>query len=157
MMPFREQRHFNSIVNTAWRPFTSLILRIRNYRAFLAAGQDREVINNCLSTPLPRARPSFIVASMPVPEPEITPKILLEHMQRMGAGLQMHINELGTQMRDMNVEWKADMRDMEQRLTERIDRGERNLSQQIDAINHRLDALEIEDLPQRVALLEQRR
>lgn len=75
---------------------------------------------------------------------EITPAILLQHMQAMRF-------ELTTQIKNLDMKTTAS----EKHLTERIDRLDRNLTRQIDAIDQRLDAIEIEMLPKRVQALEQ--
>ncbi len=77
---------------------------------------------------------------------EITPKILLEHMQAMQASLSGKIDALaeGMGMRITKVE------DGIQRLERKID----TLTIGVDAIDARLDAIEIERLPQRVSVLE---
>ncbi len=71
---------------------------------------------------------------------DITMHMLLEHQQAMKI-------ELLQQMRDMRKELvnelRTDMRNMERRLT-----------RQIDGIDKRLDAVEIEHLPYRVKRLE---
>jgi hypothetical protein len=74
---------------------------------------------------------------------DITMHMLLEHQQAMKI-------ELLQQMRDMRKELvselRTDMRNMERRLT-----------RQIDGIDKRLDAIEIEELPKRVSRIERDR
>jgi hypothetical protein len=84
-------------------------------------------------------------------EPEITPKILLDHLQAMGQALTQQIGDM-----------KDELRAAEQRLGHRVGRLEDrvdqlggSLSRQIDGIDKRLDELEIAQLPRRVAALEQ--
>ena len=79
-------------------------------------------------------------------EPDITPKILLEHIQQMGQTLQQ------LDLRGVETRLSGRMDELERR----IDRVERNLSTQIDGIDRRLDEIEIEGLPSRVATLEQK-
>ena len=79
-------------------------------------------------------------------EPDITPGILLTHMRGMEQRLVQRIDKL---------EGRID--GMEQgigNLTHRIDRLDINLTRQIGAIDRRLDTIEIESLPRRVAVLE---
>ncbi|MDD4628671.1 MAG: hypothetical protein PHE68_04755 [Candidatus Peribacteraceae bacterium] len=62
----------------------------------------------------------------------VTPTVLLQHMQGMEQRLTSRMDGLGNKMDRMHV----------------------NLSAQIDAIDQRLDVIEIENLPKRVAKLE---
>lgn len=89
---------------------------------------------------------------MPEPESEITPKVLLDHLQAVGQALGQQISAV-----------RAELHAVEQRLGDRIRhlegrvaRSETTLSQQIDGIDKRLDELEIVQSPRRVAALEQR-
>ena len=74
-----------------------------------------------------------------MPDNDITLQIVLEHMQNMQRVL---MSEIGAVRTDL------------QRLERRVDRMETNLTNQIDAIDKRLDAIEIENLPKRVRVLE---
>jgi len=75
--------------------------------------------------------------------PKITLRILLDHIQYLGRSVHQEIESL-----------KVEMRSLEGRLNDRIDRVDRNLTRQIDAIDQRLDAFEAELLPQRVKAIE---
>jgi predicted nucleic acid-binding Zn-ribbon protein len=93
------------------------------------------------------------LCTMSTPEAEITPAVLLQHMQRLHETLRADIQGLGVRMD--RLEQRMDR--VEQRLDrgeQRIDRLERNLTQQLDGIDRRLDILEIEKLPARVTSLE---
>jgi predicted nuclease with TOPRIM domain len=72
-------------------------------------------------------------------DPEITPKVLLDHLQAMSQSLREEIRAV-----------RADVR----QVGERVDRVERNLTAQIDALDRRLDELEVQTLPRRVTALE---
>lgn len=78
------------------------------------------------------------------PDDEITPKVLLEHLQQMEL-------RIGLKVEAVRVELKADIVDLRQK----VERMERNLSGQMETIDERLDAIEIERLPRRVGVLEQ--
>jgi hypothetical protein len=71
--------------------------------------------------------------------------MLLEHLQRMEQRLTASIQDV-----------RADVQTVEGKLTKRIDRLEVKLTTQLDGIDERLDGLEIEHLPRRIAALEQR-
>jgi hypothetical protein len=73
----------------------------------------------------------------------ITLKVVLDQMQSMHNVVLQEIRRL-----DVKID------QVEKRLGARIDRVEANLTRQIDAIDKRLDAIEIEQLPARVAKLE---
>lgn len=74
---------------------------------------------------------------------DITLKTVLEHIQNMQRTFTLSHQEL-----------KKEIRSVERRLGHRIDLVEANLTTQIDAIDKRLDTIEIEKLPQRVTKLE---
>ena len=74
---------------------------------------------------------------------DITPKILLEHMQGMQQELLAGQAKLETKLTKR-------IDGVETKLTERIDTLETNLGGQIEAIDKRLDAVELEFLPKRV-------
>ncbi len=82
---------------------------------------------------------------MPTPDSDITARMLLEHLRQMEQRLTASIQGV-----------QADVRAVEAKLTRRIDRLETNLATQLDAIDRRVDGLEMEHLPRRVAGLEQR-
>jgi len=77
---------------------------------------------------------------------EITLKTVIEHIQAQG------------------VEFRGEFRKVQERidvlsttinnLRETVERNHRNLTVQIDAIDKRLDAIEIENLPRRITTLE---
>ena len=75
---------------------------------------------------------------MPIND-DITPKVLLEHMQNMQ-------RVLGGKIDQNRLELKADI----QRVERKVD----ILKVGVDNIDKRLDAIEIENLPKRVAVLE---
>jgi len=81
---------------------------------------------------------------------DITPKVLLEHMQNMQRVLMERMDGLDQYMGGLDQ--KID--NAEKKLIYRIDKLEINLTQQIDGIDQRLDTIEIEKLPQRVTALE---
>jgi hypothetical protein len=83
---------------------------------------------------------------MPDHDDGITLKTILDHMQNMQRTLLNEIAKLGSRVG--GVEIRMD------RLETRIDRMETNLTAQIDGIDKRLDAIEIETLPQRVKAIE---
>jgi len=74
---------------------------------------------------------------------DITPKILLEHMQAMRIELVGKMDRLESRVDTLEI-----------RLTSRIEGVERRLTRQIDMIDQHLDAIEIENLPKRIAALE---
>lgn len=74
------------------------------------------------------------------PSKDITPAVLLAHIQAVGNDVRTLDTRLGT---------------VERSLGSRIDRLQSNLTAQINAIDKRLDAVEIEFLPKRVRSLEQ--
>jgi predicted nucleic acid-binding Zn-ribbon protein len=76
----------------------------------------------------------------------ITLQTVLEHMQNMQQTLSGQIREIRETMAT-----KTDL----QHLEVKVDRNHASLTQQIDALDQRLDAIEIENLPKRVTKLEQ--
>jgi hypothetical protein len=89
---------------------------------------------------------------MPEPESEITPKVLLDHLQGMGQALGQQISVVRDELRAVEQRLGDRIRHLESRVA----RSETTLSQQIDGIDKRLDELEIVQLPRRVAALERR-
>ncbi len=87
---------------------------------------------------------------------EITPKLLLEHMQAMQVDLSRKIDTMAGRV-DALAEGMGNritrVEDSIQRLERKID----TLTIGVDAIDARLDAIEIEKLPHRVKILEARR
>jgi len=73
----------------------------------------------------------------------VTPAILLQHMRGMEQRLSRNIE-------DTKTELKGDIT----RIETKMDRMHVNLSGQIGALDERLDSVEIEFLPKRVAKLE---
>lgn len=84
-------------------------------------------------------------------EEEITLKTVLDHIQAMGAQLRQQMTEVeGRVIKRMDqIEGRLS------RLEETVAKNHRNLTQQIDAIDKRLDEIEIESLPQRVTRIEE--
>jgi hypothetical protein len=82
--------------------------------------------------------------------PDITLKDVISHMQGMELRLTKRIDDgdakLAKRIDSVEVGLSG--------LSRQIDRVERNLTGQIDAIDQRLDAIEIESLPKRVKKLE---
>jgi len=74
-------------------------------------------------------------------------KTVLDHVQNMQRVLTQEIRG-----GDQSLARRID--NLDKRLTKRMDRMETNLTTQIDGIDKRLDAIEIEKLPQRVTKLE---
>ncbi len=93
-------------------------------------------------------------------ETEITPKLLLDHMQTMQATfvsqiavLSGRIDGIHSSLRQQIEGNHAEMKGEIARLERKID----TLTLGVDSIDARLDAIEIEKLPHRVAVLESRR
>lgn len=66
----------------------------------------------------------------------ITSAVLLDHMRGMEGRLHTEIKEV-----------RLDLRSTEARLIDRIDRVERNLTVQIEGLDHRLDDIEVSQIP----------
>jgi hypothetical protein len=81
----------------------------------------------------------------------VTPAVLLDHMRGMEHRLKEDFRR-GMKQEIGGV--RGELKATENRLMVRIDRAERNLTFQIDAVDQRLDAIEIENLPKRVTRLE---
>jgi hypothetical protein len=77
----------------------------------------------------------------------ITLKTVLDHMQNMQTVLTQEIRQ-----GDQSLARRID--DLDKRLSTRIDHLQANLTTQIDGIDKRLDEMEIQKLPNRVAKLE---
>lgn len=77
---------------------------------------------------------------------DITPAVLLQHMQAMEGRLMHKIDTVDQKVEHLEVRMD--------RMDAKMDRMERNLTNQIDAIDKRLDEIEIELLPKRVKALE---
>ncbi|HAI98501.1 TPA: hypothetical protein DCL30_03070 [Candidatus Peribacteria bacterium] len=94
------------------------------------------------------------IGLFPMPKKRaITLGTVLEHMQHMQRVLMEAIGALDKRVG--RLETKMDGLETRMiRLETRVDRMEVNLTDQIDAIDKRLDAIEIETLPKRVKKLE---
>ncbi len=81
---------------------------------------------------------------------EITPRLLLEHMQ----GMEQRINKRfdAVDQRFESVGARIDR--LDHKLSTRLDRLENKLSTQIEHIDKRLDDIELEYLPKRVRRIE---
>ncbi|MDB4979116.1 MAG: hypothetical protein JWM56_1302 [Candidatus Peribacteria bacterium] len=87
---------------------------------------------------------------------DITPKILLQHMQAMQAALIDRMNVMHGSLQKDIVAVQGEvhiLRTEHQRLERKID----TLTLGVDSIDARLDTIEIEKLPQRVKALEMHR
>ncbi len=84
----------------------------------------------------------------------ITPVILLEHMRGMEGRLIQRIDGAENKLTKRIDGAESSLTTRMDRLENKVDRMHVNLSGQIDAIDKRLDAVEIEFLPKRVAKLE---
>ncbi|MBU0766182.1 hypothetical protein KKF55_00115 [Patescibacteria group bacterium] len=82
---------------------------------------------------------------------EITLKVLLDHIQGMRNDLTQRMDKLEHRLSNRMDGLEKRMDGMEQRMEKRFDQ----LVFQIDAIDKRLDAVEIEELPKRVTKLEE--
>lgn len=73
----------------------------------------------------------------------ITLKMVMEHMEHRDKRLMEHMQIVMNELRDLRKEMNSRFTSLERRLT-----------MQIDAIDQRLDAVEIENLPKRVRRIE---
>lgn len=89
------------------------------------------------------------------PRTGITHTILLDHMHGMEHRLRMEFkNSIDSAINTSEQRLRTEIRASEQRTSERIAHLGQRLTFQIDAIDQRLDAVEIENLPKRVTRLE---
>ena len=77
---------------------------------------------------------------------EITLKTIVDHIQAQGMEFRGEFRSVHERLDGLST--KID------NLRDTVERNHRNLTAQIDAIDKRLDAIEIENVPQRVATLE---
>jgi len=91
-----------------------------------------------------------ILASMAKDDRDITGKVLLEHMQAMQRVLKEELESVRDELAVLRTSLTGEMREVKDVLR----MLEARLTIQIDAIDKRLDAVEIESLPRRVAALE---
>jgi DNA-binding FrmR family transcriptional regulator len=85
-----------------------------------------------------------------MPDEDITLKTVLDHIQGIQRSHRRDIQESEERMTRRLDRMEGRL----ERIERRIDRMEANLTCQIDAIDKRLDAIEIEKLPQKVKKLE---
>ncbi len=78
-----------------------------------------------------------------VKDPDITLKMVMDHLLVMQGTLQAEIRSV-----------RSDLMDEIGKVYVRINRLETNLSTQIDGIDSRLDGIELESLPQRLKTVE---
>lgn len=77
---------------------------------------------------------------------EITFKTVIEHIQAQGVEFRGAFRAVNERIDALSTQVGT--------LRESVERNHRNLTTQINAIDKRLDAIEIENLPRRVATLE---
>lgn len=83
-------------------------------------------------------------------QPRITLRVILQHMQAMEHRL---MSTLGSRIDSLDTRLSGKIESLATRM-DRMERKMDNHTLQLDAIDKRLDAVEIEDLPKRVRRLE---
>lgn len=87
---------------------------------------------------------------------DITPRVLLDHMQAMQRSLERKIGDLSGRMDGLSERMDRGFAEVKGEIR-RLDRKIDVLTAGVDQIDARLDAIEIEKLPQRVRALEMKR
>ncbi len=88
-------------------------------------------------------------------ESDITLKMIMNHLHSMQAGLHAEMRVLHADLMGEIGKVRSDLMGEIGTVHGRIDRLETNLTRQIDGIDKRLDAIEIENLPKRMRKVEQ--
>ncbi|MBU0766404.1 hypothetical protein KKF55_01290 [Patescibacteria group bacterium] len=92
---------------------------------------------------------------------DITPAVLLDHIQYMQRTLTVEIKKNREEIKKNSEEIKKNREGISknsvsiQNNGERIDRLRVNLTGQLDGIDKRLDEIEIEQIPKRIKVLEE--